>query len=165
MQQAQGAIDAARAAGAPEYAKDEFDAAVTALERAHRAADDRDYRQALNDALDARDRAQTSARMSADNMATARVEADRAVAAASASLDAVRKHLADLESGKTPAKALSGPKKAIDEAGTRLQEARTAFEQKHYTVATSTASAVSKAIISAGAELNGITTPPVRRGR
>ena len=34
--------------------RDEFDAAVKALDRAKQAATDRDYRQALNDALDAR---------------------------------------------------------------------------------------------------------------
>ena len=62
MQQAQGAIDAARAAGADQYARDEFTAAEDALKRAHEAVDQRDYRQALNNALDARERAQTAAK-------------------------------------------------------------------------------------------------------
>lgn len=165
MQQAQGAIDAARVAGAPEYAKDEFDAAVKALEHAHQAATERDYRQALNDALDARDRAQTSVRMAADNMATARVEADRAVAAATASYDVIRTRLADMEAAKTPPRTLATARKTIEETALQLQEARTAFDQKHYGTATSTANAVSKAIIGIGAEIDGIAAPPPRRGR
>lgn len=165
MQQAQGAIDAARAAGAPGYAKDEFEAAVKALNRANQAATDRDYRQALNDALDARDRAQTSARMAADNMATARVEADRAVAAATASLNILRKHLTDLEAGKTPAKALAAPRKAVEDAAGQVQEARKAFDERHYAAATTAANAASKAIIALGAELDGIPATPARRSR
>ena len=57
MQQAQGAIDAARAAGADQYAREEFTAAEDALKRSHEAVAQRDYRQALNTALDARERA------------------------------------------------------------------------------------------------------------
>ena len=82
MQQAQGAIDAARAAGAPEYAKDEFDAAVKALDRANQAAADRDYRQALNDALDARTRAQTATKDTADRKARLKVDIDKALTVA-----------------------------------------------------------------------------------
>ena len=66
MHQAQGAIDAARAAGADTYAPDEFKAAVDALARAQDAVAQRDYRLALNNALDSRERAQNAARMGAD---------------------------------------------------------------------------------------------------
>src|SRR4030088_2953978 len=62
MQQAQGAIDAARAAGADQYAREEFTAAEEALKHAREAVDQRDYRAALNAALDARERAQTAAK-------------------------------------------------------------------------------------------------------
>ena len=47
LHQAQGAIDAARAAGADSYATDEFTAAVEALARAEAAVGQRDYRLAL----------------------------------------------------------------------------------------------------------------------
>ena len=76
MQQAQGAIDAARAAGADQYARDEFTAAEDALKRSHDAVAQRDYRQALNAALDARERAQTAAKESVNRKATARADAD-----------------------------------------------------------------------------------------
>ena len=54
MQQAQGAIDAARAAGAAVYATEELAAAQLALTRAEEAVSARDYRLALNHALDSR---------------------------------------------------------------------------------------------------------------
>ena len=62
ISQAQGALDAARAAGAEAYAKTEFQAADAALARAHAAVAERDYRQALGHALEARERARTAAR-------------------------------------------------------------------------------------------------------
>src|SRR5713226_5821968 len=80
MQQAQGAIDAARATGADQYARDEFNAAEAALKRAQDAVAQRDYRQALNDALDARERAQTAAKDTVNLKATARANAEKALA-------------------------------------------------------------------------------------
>src|ERR1041384_1104727 len=62
MDQAQGAIDAARAAGADRYAATEYTAATDALKRAQDAVAQRDYRQALNEALDSREHAQNAAR-------------------------------------------------------------------------------------------------------
>src|SRR5689334_25094584 len=84
IQQAQGAIDAARAAGADQYARDEFTAALDALKRSHDAVEQRDYRQALNAALDARERAQTAAKQAVDAKATARADADKALTEAAA---------------------------------------------------------------------------------
>jgi len=57
MDQAQGALDAARAAGAERYATAEYQAAATALKNAQDAVAQRDYRLALNHALDSRERA------------------------------------------------------------------------------------------------------------
>ncbi|PYQ81492.1 MAG: hypothetical protein DMG01_03845 [Acidobacteria bacterium] len=51
IQQAQGAIDAAKAAGADLYARDELAAAEKAVKDANTAVNDRDYRLALNNAL------------------------------------------------------------------------------------------------------------------
>src|SRR5688500_10357092 len=65
MDQAQGSIDAARAAGADRYATEQYDAAVKALQNAQEAVGQRDYRLALNYALDSRDRAQRAAKEAA----------------------------------------------------------------------------------------------------
>ena len=55
LHQAQGAIDAARAAGAAVYAPEELKGAVDALTHAQEAVGQRDYRLALNHALDSRE--------------------------------------------------------------------------------------------------------------
>src|SRR5688500_4912099 len=80
MNQAQGAIDAARAAGADTFAATEFTAALDALKRSEEAATAGDYRQALNHAIDSRERAQNAARQAVDGRADARGQAERAIA-------------------------------------------------------------------------------------
>jgi len=65
MREAQSAIDTARAAGADRYARDEYSAAEDSLKKAQDAVAQRDYRLALNYALDSRERAQNSAREAA----------------------------------------------------------------------------------------------------
>lgn len=98
MNQAQGAIDAARAAGAEKYATAEYTAAVDALKRAHDAVTQSDYRLALNHALDARERATLAARQAAETQAQVRGEVERTMAEvavllaqANARLEAARK--------------------------------------------------------------------------
>ncbi len=145
--------------------KDEFTAAVTALERARRAADDRDYRQALNDALDSRERAQTAAKESAENMAAARVDADRAVAAAAASLGLMQKRLAELQAAKTPARQLAEPRRSLAAAEQRVQEARASFEKGQYPAATAAAIAASQGLSTVGHALDALPAAPSRRGR
>ena len=80
MDQAQGAIDAARAAGADRYAAAEYTAATDALKRSQDAVAQRDYRQALNEALDSREHAQNAAREAADTKAQVRGEVERDMA-------------------------------------------------------------------------------------
>src|SRR5436190_23929156 len=88
IQQASNALDAARAAGADRYAVEEYTAAVEALKNARAAVDQRDYRLALNDALDSRERAENAGRLAVDGKAAARSAAERALTAASAALAA-----------------------------------------------------------------------------
>src|SRR5437763_3627602 len=66
IEQAQQAIDAAKAAEAGQYATDELNAAIDALKRSHDAVDQRDYRLALDLAIDSRERAQTAAKQAGD---------------------------------------------------------------------------------------------------
>src|SRR5437868_11303161 len=113
MQQAQGAIDAARAAGADQYAHEEFAAAQEALKHANEAVNDRDYRQALNYALDSRERAQNAAAMAADGKAAARVDADHAINAATGATNELAQKVKTPESSRAPARALSGARKAL----------------------------------------------------
>lgn len=80
LHQAQGAIDAARAAGADSYAVEDYTAAVGALKRAEDAVGQRDYRLALSQALESRERAQTAAKLAASQKAAVRSEAERMLA-------------------------------------------------------------------------------------
>ena len=152
MQQAQGAIDAARAAGADQYARAEFAAAEDALKRAREAVDQRDYQSALNSALDSRERAQNAAKEAADRKATARADAERAQTAAKDTVNAKATARADAEKGLGAAtaalndarakvraengrgnpRALAAARRTIASDETAVQEARTAFEAGDY---------------------------------
>src|SRR5437764_6228759 len=135
MQQAQGAIDAARAAGADQYARDEFTAAEDALKRAHDAVDQRDYRQALNNALDARERAQTAAKDTVNKKATARADAEKALAEAAAALADAHGKIKSAEAGRAAPKTTAAASRAVGQDETRLQDARTAFDRGDYLAA------------------------------
>jgi hypothetical protein len=135
MNEAQGAIDAARAAGAAEYAADEFAAAVASLERSRTAVAERDYRQALNYALDARERAQAAARQAADGKARARTDADRLLRAAADALDRAQARLDAAVAARVPAPALAGPRQAIRGASNAIAAARAAFEKDDFSPA------------------------------
>src|SRR5262245_26310287 len=97
IQQAQAAVDAAREAGAPEYAPAEFQAAEDALRRAHDAVGQRDYRLALSNALDSRERAQEAVTAAATQKAAARKAAEQAVADADRALERARATLKSAE--------------------------------------------------------------------
>ncbi|HEY7791969.1 MAG TPA: DUF4398 domain-containing protein [Vicinamibacterales bacterium] len=128
LHEAQGALDAARAAGAPQYAADEYQAAADALKKAQTAVTDRDYRQALNFALDSRERAQDAVKDAADRKAAVRGDAERALVEGRAALEQARAVLADAEAAHTPAKLLAAPRATIDQATDALQKARTALD-------------------------------------
>lgn len=127
LHQAQGAIDAARAAGAAIYAPDELKAAVDALAHARDAVGERDYRLALNNALDSRERAQNAAKMAADQKAAARSDAERMLSEVTSALTVAKARL-DAAVASHQGKALapstetvvSSARSAADDAGKLL---------------------------------------------
>jgi hypothetical protein len=164
LHQAQGAIDAARAAGADKYAVEELKAAQDALDHANSAVGDRDYRLALNYALDSRERAQNAAKMAADGKATARTEADRAINAAQAEINAAETRVKTAETGKS-ARALDGPRHAIGTAQATLQEARADFEKGNYLEIPAKVGAATASLAAVSAELDAVGVTPTRRRR
>jgi hypothetical protein len=132
MNQAQGAIDAARAAGADKFAADELTAAIDALARADEAVKAGDYRQALSHALDSRERAQNAAKMAVDSRANARGNAERAVAEVATLLARADARLQDPVITRLPRGSLSGPRTTIGMAAKSLQEARSALAEEDY---------------------------------
>jgi hypothetical protein len=151
MNQAQGAIDAARAAGADKFAATEFTAAVDALKRSEEAAAGGDYRQALNHALDSRERAQNAAKMAVDGRADARGQAERAVSEVATLLSRAQAQLKDPDIIRLNDRALKAPRTTVAAAEKMLQEARAALATEDYP-------RVTKALNNAAAELQAALT-------
>jgi hypothetical protein len=158
MHQAQGAIDAARAAGADQYARDELEAARGALARSEEAVRARDYRLALSHALDASERAQEAAREAANRKAAARSQAERALLSADAAVKRAQSRLAALSTARPARRDLPEIDHAIDVASERVQESRAALAKEDYLAA-------GKALEGVEARLEAVLrapTPPAR---
>src|SRR5579864_8981786 len=122
IKQAQAAIESARGAGANQYAKAEFAAAQDALKRANDAVADRDYRLALNHALDARERAETATKQAADARVIARAEADRGVRDLTAALSDARARLKSAEAARVAPRLLVDSRRAIVDGEAAVQK-------------------------------------------
>ena len=109
IDRAQGAIDAARAAGAEQYAAEPFSAATTAMQQTHEAVQQRDYRLALSRAIDANERALEAARQAANGKAKAQSDADAAITRASIAVRQLDERLKVAESMRLPARDLDRP--------------------------------------------------------
>ena len=163
MNQAQGAIDAARAAGAPEYAADEFNAAVEALARAEDAVDQSDYRLALNHAIDSRERAQGAVKLAVEGRALARGAAERAVAEVSALVGRARARLGDPEVTRLPRGSLAESVAQIESAEESLQEARSALDADEYQEAIDATEGVASRVQGALRAIDLAAAAPVGR--
>jgi hypothetical protein len=132
MDQAQGAIDAARAAGAEQFAKDEFVAALDSLRRSEEAVKQGDYRLALSLAIDGRSRAQNAARLAGEARAKLRGEAERAVGEVDALLTLARERLADPTVAALPRRTLQVARNTVTSVEKSMQEARAALKAEDY---------------------------------
>ena len=166
LDMAQGAIDAARAAGAEQYATEAFAAATSALQQANDAVAQRDYRLALSRALDAHERAQEAAKGAADGKARARSEAEVAIVAGSTALQTLRERLKTAETAKVPRRDLAPAQRAVADVETRLQEARAALKTSDYVRARQVVLEIPARITAEIASLEAAATKkPVRRSR
>jgi hypothetical protein len=165
MQQAQGAIDAAIAAGAETYAREEIAAAQSALTRADEAVGARDYRLALNHALDSGARARNAAKLAADGKAAARGDADRAVSDAAAIVATLQTRLKAPDLSRYPARAVAAARNAAANGERRVQEARTAVERGDYAAGLAAAAAANTAVTTATRDLDAAASAPARRRR
>lgn len=132
INRAQGAIDAARAAGGELYATEAFTAATSALQQSHEAVEQRDYRLALSRAVDAYERAQDAAKLSADGKAKARSDAEMAISGANAAALALGSRLKAAEAAHVPARDLALAHRTAKGAAAILQKARTSFNAGAY---------------------------------
>lgn len=165
MQEAQRAIDTARAAGAERYAATELSAAQEALAHAREAVGQRDYRLALSDALDSRERAQSAQKEATERRSAAREEATRAMSGAQGAITGARNRLKAAETAKVPARSLAEPRTAIANAEMRLQEARSAFDQGDFGSVVTKASSVTTDLTRTQREIEALSGPAGRRRR
>lgn len=162
MNQAQGAIDAARVAAADRFAAAEFSAAVDALARAEQAAAAGDFRLALSLAIDSRERAQSATKVAVEARANARGESERAIAEAATLMQRARTRL------KEPAIApltLRAPRQTVDTAEKVLQEARTALKKEDYPAVKTALGGITAELQAALSAIDAAATPPPARRR
>ena len=133
MAQAQGAIDAARAAGAERYAPTEYAAANQALKQANDAVAARDYRLALNYALESREQAQNAARTAADSRAKLRGDVERSMAEAKALLAEARARLDGPAAAQVPRARRRTALQRLKQLEGDLQKADAALQAERYT--------------------------------
>jgi hypothetical protein len=166
MNQAQGAIDAARAAGADKFASNEFVAATDALKRSEDAAATGDYRLALNHAIDSRERAANAAKLAVEGRADARGQAERAIAEVATLLERAQTQLQDPGLARLNPRVLRAPRATVADAEMRVQEARTALKAEDYAAVTTATTGAAARLQAALTEIDAVVTPrPATRKR
>ena len=132
MDQAQGAIDAARAAGAEQYAAAEFTAATKALAQSNEAVTVRDYRLALNYALESREQAQNAARTAADTRAKLRGDVERSIAEAKSLIAQARARVDGPSGAQIPRGTRRTAQQRLKQLEGELQKADASLQAEKY---------------------------------
>lgn len=159
INQAQGAIDAARAAGADRFAATEFAAATDALKRSEEAVAAGDYRLALNHAIDSRERAQSAAKMAVEGRADARGQAERAVAEVATLISRAQAQLKNPAIVRLNARTLRAPRTTVAAAEKMLQEARSALAGENYAAVTKALNGAADDLQAALTEIDAVAAP------
>jgi hypothetical protein len=158
-QQAEGALEAARAAGADLYAPTEFQDAQASLKKYDDAVAQRDYRLALNDALEARDRAYEAVKQAGNKKSELRSQTDRLTHDLQALIESAGLRLF-ASAGRPVGPAAERLRTARDAGSNALQEARSRSEKQEYPAAIA---ALTPAVEALRHELPGPEPAPPRR--
>jgi hypothetical protein len=127
-------VASARAANAETYAPEDLQAAEAALQKYDGAVAQRNYREALNFALDARDRAYAAAKRAASEKSAAQARADELVAEVEMLVKTANARLAS-PGGPGPrlsSQAAERLRAAVRSAPVALQEARSRMDQQDF---------------------------------
>lgn len=165
IDQAQTALDLARTAGADKYATVEYTDAAAALQKARVSVDQRDYRQALNYAIESRQRSQDAIKQAADGKARAQRAAEAIVIDISTRASTLQGQVKAAEAARVPASELRNARAAMAAAQTRLQEARTQIGAGNYEEATNMLTEVRGNLDAAIGEVEKIPLRPARKRR
>lgn len=162
IDQAQSAIDAARTAGGDRLAPEEFTAATTSMTLSKRAVEQRDYRLALNHALESREHAQNAARAAAEAQVRLRGEVDRSLNEVTAMLAQANGRLTTAERARVSRRIITDARQSLATASADVQKAGALAQQQDYTAAQATLSGakqrVSQVIMRLEATTRGQTT-------
>ncbi len=159
IDQAQSAVDLARTARADTYAAEEYAAASSGLQKARAAVVERDYRQALSYAIDARQRAQHAIRQAADGKARAQRATGDLVNEVVARTKQLQTALSTAEAARVPLKELRAPRAVVTETQKALQEARTEIGAENFDKAGEILSPVRKKLDIAIVDVRKIPQP------
>lgn len=159
INQAQGAIAAARAAGADRFAATEFSAATDALKRSEDAVAAGDYRLALNHAIDSRERAQSAAKLAVEGRADARGQAERAIAEVATLISRAQTQLKDPDITRLNGRTLRAPRATVAAAEKMLQEARAALGNEDYATVTKALNGAAADLQAALTEIDAVASP------
>ncbi len=163
MTQAQAALDAARAGGAQQFAGDEFAAAVAALAHSKEAVTQRDYRLALNHALDSREHAQNATRLAEEARAALQAEVEQALRELNSQVTAAKARLlAAPKAGVTP-RAVRRTARVIASLEAEVQEVDSLVKVADYTSARTRIGSLTLRLSTALAAINPPAGPV--RGR
>ena len=132
MYLALGAFFAARAAGAEQYAAAEFTAATKALTQSNEAVTARDYRLALNYALESREQAQNAARTAADTRAKLRGAVERSIAEAKSLIAQARARMDGPSGAQIPRGTRRTAQQRLKQLEGELQKADASLQAEKY---------------------------------
>lgn len=164
IDQAQSAVDAARAAGGERYASAEYAAASSSLQKAHAAVEQRDYRQALNYAIDSRQRAVDAERQAADGKARAKTTTEALYGEVATLANRLQAALRAAETA-VPPKALRAGQASLRDVRALLQKASASMTGGNYEDATKTLTEVRGKIDAALVAVQKIPPRPTRKRR
>ena len=131
-QLAMQALAAARTADTAVYATEELAAAEAALASYDRAVADRDYRQALGRALDAREKANLAPQVAGERKAQARLQADSLLAECNAVLSALRTRMTATGASRPTTAQLAHLRQATRTKPSQIREAEAMISQQNY---------------------------------
>ena len=164
IDQAQGAIDAARAAGGERYATTEYTAATASLKSANDAVLQGDYRLALNYALESREHAQNAAREAADGKARTGAEVERDMAQIAALLAQASTRLTAAQRARGPSR-LRQPAAEIEAVNAVVQKAGEQIRKDDYLGAQATLRGVKERIQKAVIAIEAVNGSQSQRRR
>jgi Domain of unknown function (DUF4398) len=132
IDEARSAVEAAQAAGAETYAAEDYAGAAATLQKARASVDQRDYRQALSYAIDARQRAIEASRQVPEGRTRAKTAAETELKKTAESVTHLESLLRAAEDAGAPAQELRASSEALDAAKRVLQETRTTLDARKF---------------------------------